>query len=242
MLNQEEINRYARHIVLKEVGGAGQAKLKAAKVLVLGAGGLGCPVLLYLAAAGIGTIGVVDDDVVTLSNLQRQVLFKTEDIGQLKVDIAKAQCEALNPNCKIITHATRLDELNAKELVSHYDLVVDGSDNFATRNLIASSCEFAQKPLIMGMIGRFDGYITTLKPFVNNNPTYQCLYPEQPAAGLIPACSEAGVIGALTGIIGSIMALEVVRELCGFGENLVGKQLIVNAMTWEMDKIIYGRL
>ena len=214
MLDRSELERYARHIVLREVGGPGQAKLKAARVLVVGAGGLGAPVLLYLAAAGVGTLGVIDDDEVSLSNLQRQVIFGTDDIGNRKVDGAEAVIARLNPHVAVETHMTRLDAGNALDLISGYDLVVDGSDNFATRYLSSDACYFAKKPLITAAVGTFDGSLTSIRAHETGadgkpNPTYRCLFPEPPPAGAIPACAEAGILGALPGVLGSMMALEV---------------------------------
>ncbi|CAN0475120.1 unnamed protein product, partial [Phaeothamnion confervicola] len=218
--DREDLELYARHILLREVGGPGQAKLKAARVLVIGAGGLGAPVLLYLAAAGVGTIGIVDDDIVSLSNLQRQVIHATPDIGLRKVDSAETAIEKLNPHVKVETHMTRLDAGNALDLISHYDIVADGSDNFATRYLVSDACYFARKPLVTAAVGIFDGSLTTIRAHETNadgvrNPTYRCLFPEPPPAGSIPACAEAGILGALPGILGSMMALEVMREIVG---------------------------
>ena len=185
MLDHQELERYARHIVLREVGGPGQAKLKAARVLVIGAGGLGAPVLLYLAAAGVGTLGVVDDDTVSLSNLQRQVIFGTDDIGERKVDGAEAAIARLNPHVNIETHMARIDASNALSMIANYDFVADGSDNFATRYLVSDACYFAKKPLVTAAVGTFDGSLTTLRPFETRadgtrNPTYRCLFPEPP--------------------------------------------------------------
>ncbi len=182
MLDAQELERYARHIVLREVGGPGQAKLKAARVLVIGAGGLGAPVLLYLAAAGVGTLGVVDDDVVSLSNLQRQVIFSTDDIGRRKVDGAEAVIARLNPHVTVETHMMRVDASNALDLIAKYDIVADGSDNFATRYLVSDACYFAKKPLVTAAVGTFDGSLTTLRPYETHtdgtrNPTYRCLFP-----------------------------------------------------------------
>jgi len=226
MLNSDELERYARHLVLREVGGPGQAALKRARVLVIGAGGLGAPALLYLAAAGVGTLGVVDDDTVSLSNLQRQVIHATADVGRPKVDSAKAAVARLNPHVTLEPHGVRLTAANALDLVSRYDLVVDGSDNFATRYLVSDACYFAKKPLITAAVGVFDGTLTTIRahetaPDGTPNPTYRCLFPEPPPPGTVPACAEAGILGALTGVIGSMMALEAIREIVGFGEGLV---------------------
>lgn len=245
MLDRDELERYARHIVLREVGGPGQAKLKAARVLVIGAGGLGAPVLLYLAAAGVGTIGIVDDDIVSLSNLQRQVIHATPDIGLRKVDSAEAAIEKLNPHVKVETHMMRLDAGNALDLISHYDIVADGSDNFATRYLVSDACYFARKPLVTAAVGIFDGSLTTIRAHEMNadgarNPTYRCLFPEPPPAGSIPACAEAGILGALPGMLGSMMALEVMREIVGFGEGLVGRLLMVDARSMRFETLSYA--
>ena len=245
MLDRDELERYARHIVLRDVGGPGQAKLKAARVLVIGAGGLGAPVLMYLAAAGIGHIGVVDDDVVSLSNLQRQVIFGTEDIGERKVDRAEAAVARLNPHVAVETHMARLDAGNALDLISRYDIVADGSDNFATRYLVADACYFARKPLITAALGTFDGSLTTIRAHERKadgtpNPTYRCLFPEPPPPGSIPACAEAGVLGALPGVLGSLMALEVIREIVGFGENLVGRLLMIDARSMRFETLDYA--
>jgi adenylyltransferase/sulfurtransferase len=244
MLDAQELQRYARHIVLREVGGPGQAKLKAARVLVIGAGGLGAPVLLYLAAAGVGTLGVVDDDTVSLSNLQRQVIHATPDVGLRKVDSAEAAIARLNPHVAIETHMTRLDASNALDLISKYDIVADGSDNFATRYLVSDACYFAKKPLITAAVGTFDGSLTTLRAHETHdgvrNPTYRCLFPEAPPPGTVPACAEAGILGALPGILGSMMALEVIREIVGFGEGLVGRLLMVDARAMRFETLNYA--
>jgi adenylyltransferase/sulfurtransferase len=244
MLDAKELERYARHIVLREVGGPGQAKLKAARVLVIGAGGLGAPVLLYLTAAGVGTLGVVDDDTVSLSNLQRQVIFTTDDIGNRKVDGAEAVIARLNPHVAVETHMTRIDASNALKLISGYDIVADGSDNFATRYLVSDACYFAKKPLVTAAVGTFDGSLTTLRAHEMRadgvrNPTYRCLFPEPPPAGTVPACAEAGILGALPGVLGSMMALEVIREIVGFGEGLVGRLLMVDARSMRFETLNY---
>ena len=245
MLSRDELERYARHIVLREVGGPGQAKLRNARVLVVGAGGLGAPLLLYLAAAGVGTIGIVDDDIVSLSNLQRQVIHATGDIGAPKVDSATAAIARLNPHVTVQGHQVRITGGNALELMAPYDLVVDGSDNFATRYLVSDACFFARKPLITGAVGSFDATLTTLRAHERNaqgkpNPTYRCLFPEPPPAGSIPACSEAGILGALPGILGSMMALETIREIVGFGEGLVGRLLMVDARAMRFETLHYA--
>lgn len=244
MLDAQELERYARHIVLREVGGPGQAKLKAARVLVIGAGGLGAPLLLYLAAAGVGTLGVVDDDTVSLSNLQRQVIHATADVGERKVDSAEAAIARLNPLVKVETHMTRLDTKNALDLMSKYDVVADGSDNFSTRYLASDACYFAKKPLVTAAVGTFDGTLTTLRAHETRdgvrNPTYRCLFPEPPPPGTVPACAEAGVLGALPGILGSMMALEVIREIVGFGEGLVGRLLMVDTRSMRFETLSYA--
>ena len=245
MLSAEEIERYARHIVLREVGGPGQARLKQARVLVIGAGGLGAPVLLYLAAAGVGTLGVVDDDEVSLSNLQRQVIHGTPDVGQPKVASAASAIRNLNPHVAVKTHAERLTAANALTLIGAYDIVADGSDNFATRYLVADACYLAKKPLVSAAVGVFDGTLTTIRahehgPDGKPNPTYRCLFPEAPPPGTVPACSEAGILGALTGVLGSMMALEVIREIVGFGQGLVGRLLMVDARAMRFETVTYG--
>ena len=245
MLDAKELERYARHIVLREVGGPGQAKLKAARVLVVGAGGLGAPVLLYLAAAGVGTLGVIDDDIVSLSNLQRQVIFGTDDVGIRKVDGAEAAIARLNPHVQIETHMARLDAGNALGLMAKYDIVADGSDNFVTRYLVSDACYFAKKPLVTAAVGTFDGSLTTLRAHERGadgtrNPSYRCLFPEPPPAGAVPACAEAGILGALPGVLGSMMALEVIREIVGFGEGLVGHLLMVDARSMRFETLSYA--
>jgi adenylyltransferase/sulfurtransferase len=243
-MTDEELERYARHIVLHEVGGPGQAALGRARVLVVGAGGLGSPLLLYLAAAGVGTLGVVDDDVVALSNLQRQVLHGTPDIGAPKVASAAAAIGRLNPHVKVGTHAVRLEAGNALDLIGSYDIVADGSDNFATRYLVSDACFLAGKPLVTGALGVFDGTLTTIRAHEKNadgrpNPTYRCLFPEAPPPGTIPSCAEAGILGALAGVLGSMMALEVMREIVGFGEGLVGRLLMIDARAMRFETLNY---
>ena len=245
-LSTEEISRYARHIVLPEVGGAGQQKLKAARVLVIGAGGLGAPVLLYLAAAGIGTLGVVDDDHVSLSNLQRQVVHGTPDIGMQKVESAQIAATRINPHVTVVPHAMRLDAGNAEGLLSGYDIVVDGSDNFATRYLVADTAERLEITLVTGAVGRFDGSLTVLQPWLaardgRLNPGYRDLFPEPPAAGVVPSCAEAGVIGALTGVIGTLQAMEVIKLITGAGEPLLGRLLLYDALAARFETIRYRR-
>jgi molybdopterin/thiamine biosynthesis adenylyltransferase len=244
MLTSEELERYARHIVLREVGGPGQAALKRARVLVIGAGGLGAPVLLYLAAAGVGTIGVIDDDAVSLSNLQRQVIHATPDIGHPKVGSAAAAIRRLNPHVAVEAHAMRLTAANALDLLGRYDVIADGSDNFTTRYLVSDACYFAARPLVTAAVGTFDGTLTTVRahersPDGRPNPTYRCLFPEAPPPGTVPACAEAGILGALTGIVGSMMALEAIREIVGFGEGLVGRLLMLDARAMRFETLVY---
>ena len=245
MLTPDELERYARHIVMRDVGGPGQQALKKARVLVIGAGGLGAPVLLYLAAAGVGTLGIVDDDLVSLSNLQRQVVHATPDIGDAKVDSAAATIARLNPHVVVERHPVRIAAANALQLLAQYDLVIDGSDNFATRYLVSDACYFAGKSLITGAVGTFDAALTTLRAHERDangdpNPTYRCLFPEPPPAGSIPACSEAGILGALPGILGSMMALEAMREIVGFGDGLVGRLLMVDARALRFETLTYA--
>jgi molybdopterin-synthase adenylyltransferase len=245
MLTDDELERYARHIVLREVGGPGQAALKRASVLVVGAGGLGAPVLFYLAAAGVGRVGVIDDDAVALSNLQRQVIHATPDVGRPKVDSAAAAIRRLNPNVAVETHPVRLARENALALISRYDIVADGSDNFATRYLVSDACYFANKPLVTAAVGTFDATLTTIRAHERDtdgkpNPSYRCLFPEAPPPGSVPACAEAGILGALTGVVGSLMALEVIREIVGFGEGLVGRLLMIDARTLRFETLRYG--
>jgi adenylyltransferase/sulfurtransferase len=245
MLSADELERYARHIVLREVGGPGQAALGRSRVLVVGAGGLGAPVLLYLAAAGAGTLGVVDDDVVALSNLQRQVIHATPDIGAPKVDSAAAAIHRLNPHVAVEQHGTRLVAQNALELIGRYDIVADGSDNFATRYLVSDACYFARKPLVTAALGTFDGTLTTIRAHERSadgkpNPTYRCLFPESPPPGTVPVCAEAGVLGALAGVIGSMMALEIIREIVGFGESLVGRLVMLDARAMRFETLRYA--
>ena len=243
-LSSEEIERYARHIVLRGVGGPGQQKLKAARALLIGAGGLGSPAAQYLAAAGVGEIGIVDDDVVSLSNLQRQVLHGTGDIGRSKLDSAAEAIARLNPHVKVTPFAVRLTAENARDLARGFDVVVDGSDNFATRYAVSDACFYEKAPLVTAAVGSFDASLTTLRPFEAGvdgrpNPTYRCLFPEPPPAGTVPTCSEAGVLGALTGIVGAMMALEAMREIIGFGEGLVGRLVLFDALSMRFETLTY---
>lgn len=243
-LSPEELERYARHIVLAEIGGPGQQKLKRARVLVIGAGGLGAPVLSYLAAAGIGTLGIVDDDTVSLSNLQRQIIHSTNSIGQPKAASAAAAIQGINPHVAVETHRLRLDAGNAKRLVAGYDIVVDGSDNFETRYAVADACAAAERPLVTASVGRFDGSLTVLMPYSRDkegrpNPTYRDLFPTPPPEGMVPNCAEAGVIGALTGVLGTLQAMEVVKLVTGVGEPLVGRLLLYDSLSTRFETIRY---
>ena len=243
-LSPEELERYARHIVMREVGGPGQQKLKAARVLVVGAGGIGSPALLYLAASGVGTLGFVDDDKVSLSNMQRQVIHDTAEIGRSKVESAAAAIARLNPHVKIEAHAERLNATNALDMIGQYDVVLDGSDNFATRYLVADACYLARRPLVSAALGVFDAALTTIRAHEKGeggdpNPTYRCLFPEPPPAGTVPACSEAGILGALAGVAGSLAALEVIRAIVGFGDGLVGRLLMIDARSMRFETLGY---
>ena len=244
-LSKEEIARYARQIVLRGVGGPGQNKLKAARVLAIGAGGLGSPALQYLAGAGVGTLGVVDDDVVSLSNLHRQVLHATANVGRKKVDSAAEAIARINPHVEVVRIERRLDASIARGLVADWDLALDGSDNFATRYAVSDACFHEHKPLVTAAIGEYDGTLTTLKPYENGpdgkpNPTYRCLFPEAPPPGTVPSCSQVGVLGAL----GSLMALEAIREIVGgFGDDdrgLVGRLLMIDTRSMRFETLTYG--
>ena len=254
-LSDLEIERYARHIVMPEVGGPGQNKLKAAKVLVIGAGGLGAPVLMYLAAAGVGTIGVIDHDTVSLSNLQRQIVHTTERVGKTKTASAVEALRQLNPHVTVHPHTERLTVANAMEIISSYDIVADGCDNFPTRFLVSDACYFAKKPLVSAAVGQFDGQISTFKPYLKAPegepyPSYRCLIGDLPERGLFPACEEVGILGALPGIIGSMQAMEVMKEILEIGDSLAGRLLMYDALgsrmyetrlTWNPGNPLTGR-
>ena len=231
-LSDEQLERYARHIVLREIGGAGQARLLAARVLVIGAGGLGSPLILYLAAAGVGTIGVVDFDAVSLSNLQRQILHRTEDIGLAKTQSAARAVRAINADVSLELHNLRLEPANARELIGRYDIVADGSDNFATRFLVNDTCYFAGRTLVSAAVTEFDGQLATFRAYDKSgaHPCYRCIFPEAPPAGAVPSCSETGVLGAAAGVMGTLQALEILKEILGIGESLAGKLLIYDAL------------
>ena len=269
-LGPDEIERYARHIVLPEVGGSGQQRLKRAKVLVVGAGGLGSPIVLYLAAAGVGTIGIADSDIVSLSNLQRQVIHGTSDVGRAKVASALDAVAAINPHVAVVPHAFRLDAENGSEIIALYDLIIDGSDNFATRYAMADLCEKAERPLVTAAVNRFSGSLTVLKPYeavceetgapratgsaelavrprvataseVQLNPRYRDLFPEAPPEGLVPSCAEAGILGVTTGVLGTLAATEAIKLICGIGEPLVGRFLLVDLLSLRIEEIRYKR-
>ena len=240
-LSDEELERYARHIVLREVGGTGQAKLARARVLVVGAGGLGSPAILYLAAAGVGTIGIADFDTVSLSNLQRQIAHATKDVGRPKTDSARDAALAINPHVKIERHALRLAPDNALELISNYDIVADGSDNFATRFLINDACFLAKRTLVSAAVTEFDGQLATFKAHERGHdyPCYRCLFPEAPPPGTAPSCSETGVLGAAAGVMGTLQALEVIKEITGAGESMAGRLLIYEALSTRFRTVTF---
>ena len=240
-LNDEEIERYARHIILPEIGGSGQQKLKAAKVCVIGAGGLGSPALLYLAASGVGTLGVIDDDDVALSNLQRQIIHQTSAVHHPKTVSAEKTLNQINPHILIHRHQVRITDENATQLLSRYDIVVDGSDNFETRYLIGDTAEMLKIPLVSGALGRFDGSLTVLKPYVDDNPRYRDLFPEAPPRGTVPNCAEAGVLGALAGVVGSLQAIEVIKLITGAGKPMIGRLLLYDALEARFERMKYRR-
>jgi molybdopterin/thiamine biosynthesis adenylyltransferase len=233
---ETELNRYARHIVLREIGGAGQKRLKDAKVLVVGAGGLGAPVLQYLGAAGVGVIGLIDDDTVDNSNLQRQVIHKDSAIGTPKVFSAQAEVTAQNPFVEVRPYKRRLTEAIAWELIEDYDLVLDGSDNFDTRYLVNRACVASGVPLVSGALSQWEGQVSVFDP-ARGAPCYACVFPEAPAAGLAPSCAEAGVLGPLPGVVGSMMAVEAIKLLTGAGTPLIGQMTIYDALYGESRQI-----
>ena len=242
MLTAEEIQRYKRHLVLKEVGGEGQQKLKAARVLIVGAGGLGSPLLMYLAAAGVGTLGIIDDDVVSLDNLQRQIVHDTAHVGWPKVESAREMIARLNPHVKVETHNARLEAGNALDIISRYDIVCDGSDNFATRYLVSDACYFARRTLVFAAVGPFDGYVTTFKPHLASAdgtpyPSYRCIFPEAPPPGTVANCAEVGVLGAVVGVVGTLQATEVLKEITQAGDSLAGRLLIYDAKGGRFESV-----
>jgi sulfur-carrier protein adenylyltransferase/sulfurtransferase len=234
-LTAEELARYSRHLILPEVGTEGQQRLKAARVLLVGTGGLGSPLALYLAAAGIGTLGLVDFDVVDLSNLQRQILHSTRDIGRKKLDSAAEKLVALNPALNVVKHETRLSSANALDILKDYDIVADGTDNFPTRYLVNDACVLLGKPNVYGSIFRFEGQASVFA--TKDGPCYRCLYPEPPPPGLVPSCAEGGVLGILPGLVGVIQATEVIKLILGRGEPLIGRLLLVDALAMRFREL-----
>ncbi len=230
-LSEEQFQRYARHLILDEVGEEGQERLLRSRVLVVGAGGLGSPLLLYLAAAGVGTIGIVDDDRVDITNLQRQIVHATRNIGMLKVDSARQMLAAINPDIRAETHPARLTAENGETIVAGYDLVADGSDNFTTRYLLTDLCCRLEKPLVAAALSPFEGQLSTFRPYLGSgHPCYRCLFRDPPPPGLVPRCEEAGILGAVAGVLGTLQAVEVLKELLGLGDSLDGRLLIYDAM------------
>ena len=238
MFSEEQINRYARHIILPEVGGKGQEKLLDARVLVIGAGGLGSPVSMYLAAAGIGTIGIVDDDLVSLSNLQRQIAHTTDRLDMQKTESARVAISALNPGVTVISHNTRINHRNALKIMDNYDMIADGSDNFDTRFLVNDACHLTKKTLVSAAVQRFDGHLSTFRSGEGGDkPCYRCIFPEKPEDGTMLSCAEAGVLGAIVGTLGCLQAVEILKELLGIGESLSGSLLIVDGLSTDFRKI-----
>ena len=254
-MSQDEIERYARHLVLHEVGGPGQNRLKDTKVLVVGAGGLGAPLLYYLAAAGFGTIGIVDHATVSLSNLQPPIIHSTARVGMLKTSSARETMQGLNPHVRVVEHAQRITAENALDIIDGYDIVADGCDNFPTRYLVSDACYFARKTLVTAAVGQFDGPLSTFKPHETSPegkpwPTYRCLMGDLPPRGLFPACEEAGILGALPGILGSMQAMEIIKEILGIGDSLAGRLVMYDALAtrfyetklaWNPDNSLTGR-
>lgn len=237
-LTEQQFERYARHLILDEVGEEGQARLLDSRVLVVGAGGLGAPLLLYLAAAGVGTIGVIDDDMVELSNLQRQVIHTTDRLGSPKVDSAADMLARINPDVRVNRYRARIVADNAEAIISNYDLVADGSDNFGTRYLLNDVCFFMGKPLVSAALLRFDAQMSTYKAHMGDpHPCYRCIFPDRPPDDLIPRCEQAGILGALAGTVGSLQATEVLKELLGLGDSLSGHLLIYDALAASFRKI-----
>jgi adenylyltransferase/sulfurtransferase len=235
-LTEKQIYRYSRNILLPEVGGIGQERLLRSKVFCVGAGGLGSPVALYLAAAGIGTIGIADSDQVDISNLQRQVIHFTDDIGRSKALSAREKLERLNPDVNVIVYEEMITKNNIRDIIKNYDIVLDGSDNFPTRYLVNDACYFEKKTLVSGAILRFEGQVSVFKPHAGG-PCYRCLYSEIPPAGMIPSCQEAGILGAVAGIIGTTQAVETLKELLQIGQTLVGRLLVFNALTMSVMEV-----
>ncbi|HSG31576.1 MAG TPA: HesA/MoeB/ThiF family protein [Thermodesulfobacteriota bacterium] len=240
-LNENQIYRYSRNILIPEIGGEGQKKLLDAKVFCVGAGGLGSPAALYLAAAGVGTIGIADSDNVDISNLQRQVIHSTDDIGRTKTSSAKERLNKLNPEINIIEHSELICEQNIRDIIKDYDVVIDGSDNFATRYIVNDGCFFEKKTLISGAVLQFEGQVSVFKPHLGG-PCYRCLFAEIPPQGVIASCQEAGIIGAVAGIVGSIQSLETIKELLNIGQSLDGRLLVINTLSMEIDELKIKKL
>lgn len=243
-LSGEEIERYGRHIVLPEVGGSGQQKLKAARVAVIGAGGLGSPALLYLAAAGVGKLTVIDDDIVSLSNLQRQILHDTDQVGIHKTTSASSHLGRINPHIAVAARPVRLDDGNAEQLLAGHDVVIDGSDNFDTRYLVADTCAALKTPLVAGALGRFDGSLTVVAPHLTMPdgapcPTYRDAFPAAPPPGTVPNCAEAGILGAVAGVIGTLQAVETIKLITGIGDGLIGRLLLFDAVSMRFETLRY---
>jgi molybdopterin-synthase adenylyltransferase len=237
-LTEEQFRRYARHLILDEVGEEGQERLLQSRVLVVGAGGLGSPLLMYLAAAGIGTIGIVDDDRVDITNLQRQIIHATNRIGDLKVASAEESLARINDGIRVETHPFRLDAANAPGLIEHYDLVADGSDNFTTRYLLNDLCTQLKKPLVAAALSPFEGQLSTFKAYLGDgHPCYRCLFREPPPPGMVPRCEEAGILGAVAGVVGTLQAVEVLKELLNLGDSLDGALLIYDALRARFHRI-----
>lgn len=244
-LSPEEIERYKRHLVLHNVGGQGQQKLKAAKVLVVGAGGLGSPLLMYLAAAGVGTLGIIDDDQVSLSNLQRQIVHRTQDVGVDKTKSAADQLRTINPHTRCIEHQERLTPSNALSIISQYDIVADGSDNFETRYLVNDACFFAKRPLVFAAVGPFDGQLTTFRAYEKDEngtpkPSYRCIFPKAPPPGAVANCSEVGVLGAIVGVIGTLQATEIIKEILQLGDSMSGRLILYDALSTRFQEVKIG--
>lgn len=240
-LTEDQIYRYSRNILIPEIGGKGQQKLLESKVFCVGAGGLGSPVALYMAAAGVGTIGIADSDNVDISNLQRQVIHSTEDIGKSKTSSAKQRLNKLNPDINIIEYTKHVSEINITKIIKDYDVVIDGSDNFATRYIVNDACFFDKKPLVSGAILQFEGQVSVFKPH-EGGPCYRCLFPDVPPEGMFPTCQEAGVIGAVAGIVGSIQSVEAIKEILGIGKTLCGRLLTINTLSMEMREMEVKKL
>ena len=254
ILSPDEIKRYKRHLLVKEIGGQGQQRLKVARVLIVGAGGLGSPLLMYLAAAGVGKIGIIDDDRISVDNLQRQIAYKTADVGALKAERAAALCQGLNPHVCVEAMPFRLTAENALSIIANYDIVADGSDNFSTRYLVNDACYFARKPLVFAALGQLDGYLSTFRAYGKDEagqplPNYRCLFPEPPPPGTVASCEEAGVLGPVAGVIGTLQAVEVIKLILELPDTLTGKLLIYDglsarfqtiALKWDPDNPLTG--